>query len=108
MGSRADALVAFEKWVTTSRWLVDRLEFQQQFEGLLRQWTGRAVDDCLDQLSEGARTAIEACMMEFYFSRRPVNDMMREFTVESNRDLSYQQLMYLLALNWVWSGLFNT
>jgi hypothetical protein len=77
---------------------MDRLDFQHEFEGLFRQWTGRAFDDCLVQLGDGARKSIEACMMEFYFSQSPVNDMLREFTVQSNQNLSYPQLTYLLAL----------
>ena len=98
MGLRSDALIAFEKWVATSSWLVDRLKFQHEFEGVFQQWTGRALDDCLVLLSDRAKQSIEACMMEFYFSRRPVNDMLREFTAESNQDLSYPELTYLLAL----------
>ena len=98
MGSRSDALIAFEKWVATSDWLLDQLDFQRNFEGLFRQGTGRSFDDCLNHLSDGARKSIEACMLEFYFSRRPVNDMLREFTVQANQNLSYPQLMYLLAV----------
>jgi hypothetical protein len=98
MGLRSDALSAFEKWVATSSRLVDRLKFQHQFEGLFEQWTGRAFDDCLVLLSDRAKQSIEACMLEFYFSRRPVNDMLREFTVESKQDLSYPAMTYLLAL----------
>ena len=98
MGTRSDALIAFEKWVTTSSWLMDRLEFQRIFEGLFQRGTGRSLDECLVQLGDGARKSVEACMMEFYFSRRPVNDMLREFTVQANQDLDYLQMMYLLAL----------
>jgi len=98
MGSRSDALIAFEKWEAMSGRLVDRLEFQHLFEGLFRQWTGRAFDDCLLHLSDRARKSIEACTMEFYLSQRPIDDMLQEFTAQPNQDLSYPQLMYLLAL----------
>ena len=77
---------------------MDRLEFQRIFEGLFQRGTGRSLDECLVQLGDGARKSVEACMMEFYFSRRPVNDMLREFTVQANQDLDYLQMMYLLAL----------
>ena len=98
MGSRSDALFAFEKWLTTSHWLLDRLEFQRDFEDLFQQWTGRKFDDCLVNLSDGATRSVEACMIEFYFSERSAHDLLREFTAESNQDLSYPQQMYLLAL----------
>jgi len=86
---------------------MDRLEFQHEFEGLFRQWTGRAFDACLDEFGDGARKSIEACILEFYFSRRPVNDMLREFTVQSNQDLGYTQMMYLLALGHTKSSIYE-
>ncbi len=98
MESYSDALVAFEKWLVTSRWLMDRLEFQRDFEGVFQGGTGRAFDDCLANLSDEARKTVEACMLEFYISRRPVNDMLREFTPQASHGMSYQQLMYLLSL----------
>jgi len=78
--------------------MLDRLEFQHNLEGIFQRGTKRKFDDCLVHLSEGARKAIEACMLEFYFSRRDANNMLREFTVSPGQNLSYGQMMYLLSL----------